>query len=80
MNSTQTTYRKRATGVSFDGPFADQNRYGDEFPYWTVCLVDDEGEEAGASYTCHSYSKGFNLATKIANDRRVELIVDASPA
>jgi len=72
-------YRK-ATGVHFDGPYADQDKHGDEFPYWTVSLIDDDGEPVGTVYTVHSYSKADALASKIARDRRVELVCDASPA
>lgn len=66
--------------VIFDGPYPEQDRWGDEFPTWIVFAGDEEGEPTGTTYTCHSYSKADALARKMASDRKLELVIDASPA
>jgi hypothetical protein len=67
--------------VNFDGPFPAQNQWGDEYPYWTVCIADGEsGEPIGKVYTCHSHQGALNLAKKMAADRRLELVEEALTA
>lgn len=70
----------KATCIVCDGPYAEQDRWGDEFPYWVVFAADDEGEPAGTVYECHSFEKAQNLTRKMATDRRLEIVNDASPA
>jgi hypothetical protein len=63
--------------VVFDGPYADQDRYGEEVPVWSVSLEDENGN-ALKVYTVRSYGAGDALAGKIARDRRIEFVREAS--
>ena len=76
MNATYT----KATHVFCDGPITGGCDENDEFPIWTVCLMDDNGDEAGTVYTCYSRSKAQELGRKIARDRRVELVDETTYA
>ncbi len=66
--------------VIFDGPYPEQDKWGDEFPTWIVFAADEEGEPTGTTYTLHSFRKAEALAEKMAADRKLELVIDASPA
>jgi len=75
-----TTTRTRPTCVIADGPYAEANRYGDEFPVWYVYVADDDGEALGKVYTCKTQSRAQGLAAAIARDRRLEYVNEAGPA
>lgn len=70
----------KATCVYFDGPQASQDRDGEEVPVWYVGTQDDEGEDVGKVYECSSYAAGYELANKMARDKRLELVVEAQQA
>ncbi len=67
-------------GVFFDGPEPQQNADGDEIPTWCVYVGDEEAEPAGTVYTCFSFGFAQDLANRMARDRRLELIQDATTA
>jgi hypothetical protein len=67
-------------GVFFDGPQADRNHEGDEIPVWSVYVGDEEAEPVGQVYLCHDYKAADALARRMAADRRLEFIHEASPA
>ena len=67
-------------GVFFDGPQSDQNHDGDEIPVWLVYVGDEEGIPVDQVYRCFSFGCAESLAQRIADDRGIELIVDAMPA
>ena len=55
------------------------NRDGDEFPEWTVAIVDEDGETVGKFYRVRSYAGAIDLGQKMARDRRLPLDIDAGP-
>ena len=67
-------------GIFFDGPQSDQNRDGDEIPVWLVYVGDEEAEPTGTVYKFHNFKAAEQLANKMAADRRLDLIHEASPA
>ena len=67
-------------GIFFDGPQPDTNAEGDEIPVWVVYVGDDEAEPVGTIYHAYSYNKGQHLAHRMAQDRRLELVDDATAA
>ena len=67
-------------GVFFDGPQSDQNQDGDEVPVWCVYIGDEEAEPVGTVYRCHNFTAAEQLAKRMSQDRRLELIHEASPA
>lgn len=76
----QIANRQIATCVICDGPYAEQDKWGDEFPTWVVAVSDEDGEPVGKTYTCFSFEKAQGLARNIARDRKLEFVNDASPA
>jgi hypothetical protein len=72
--------RRKAVCVLFDGPEPDVNRDGDEVPVWTVCAADEDGDPIGTVYSIYSFSRAEALAQKMADDRRLEYVCDASRA
>jgi hypothetical protein len=52
---------------------------GCEFPVWGVSICDTHDDEL-KGYTVNSFSKALSLGQKIATDRRLELVNDATPA
>jgi hypothetical protein len=67
-------------GVFFDGPQSDRNRDGDEIPSWCVYVGDEEAAPVGKVYWFHDYPSADALARRMARDRRLEFIHEASPA
>ena len=67
-------------GVYFDGPQSDQNHDGDEIPVWFVYVGDEEAEPTDTVYKCHNFKSAEELAQRMAHDRRLELIHEATPA
>ena len=67
-------------GVYFDGPQADTNADGDEVPAWCVYVGDEEAEPVNRVYWCWTYELALDLAQRMARDRRLELIHDATTA
>jgi hypothetical protein len=85
MNSKQFQLSETAPagpwrGVFFDGPQPDQNADGDEIPVWLVYEGDEEAEPIGDVHTCHDFTAAERLAQRIARDRRLELIHEATTA
>lgn len=72
--------RRQAVAVSCDGPFADQNQDGDEIPCWVVCVIDEDGDPCGKVYQCGSLAGARNLAARMAEDRKLELVDDSMSA
>ncbi len=70
----------KAVAVVVEGPFSEQDRWGDEFPTWAVAAVDDDGETVGKHYTVWSFDKAMDLGRRMANDRRLSFQSEASPA
>lgn len=65
--------------VCFSGPEPVQNRDGDEIPVWCVQIMLNDDEELKC-YTVHSFERAHTLGLKIAADRNIEFVNDASPA
>ncbi len=79
--STTGLYR----AVYFDGPSADLDREGEggqcgTHPVWVVYVGDDEAEPTGAIYKCRNYAEADRLARRLAHDRGLDLIHEATPA
>jgi len=67
----------------FDGPFSDggeSTHDGDERPFWTIKVAVDMDAEAKYAYKIWSFEKATNLANKIAEDQRIEIISSAVSA
>jgi hypothetical protein len=67
-------------GIFFDGPQPDQDNDGEEIPVWSVYVGDEESEPVGTVYKLHHFKSAELLAYQMADDRRLELIHEASPA
>jgi hypothetical protein len=67
------------TFVRVDGPYPYQGHDGDEYPYWTVSLCNDDDEDL-KTYEVRNFDRAFELGRKIAQDRRIELVNEGSPA
>ncbi len=65
--------------VSVDGPYANADEEW-EWPEWTVLVTDDDGNEHSKVYICRTLEAAISLGEKMARDRRLELVVDASRA
>jgi hypothetical protein len=66
--------------VYFDGPQSDQDQDGEEIPAWVVYVGDEEAEPVSQVYTLHHFKSAELLAYRIAEDRRLDLIHEATPA
>ena len=66
--------------VYFDGPQPEQNKDGDEIPVWVVYVGDDEAEPTDRIYHCHDFTEAEQLAQRMAKDRRLDLIHEATTA
>jgi hypothetical protein len=66
------------TCVIVDGPYSGgiNELTGDEVPRWVVALCDDNGDEV-RTFTIASYEGAMELGKQIANDRRIELVIEA---
>ena len=89
MTATQAQFRNRLAetadpgpwrGVYFDGPQPDRNADGDEVPVWCVYVGDEEAEPVNRIYWLWSYELALDLAQRMARDRRLELIHEATTA
>jgi len=67
-------------GIFFDGPQPDQDHEGEEIPVWIVYVGDEEAEPVGTVYQVHNFARAQALAERIAQDRRLELIHEATTA
>lgn len=67
-------------GVFFDGPQPDQDREGEEIPVWVVYVGDQDAEPIGTVYRCHDFKVAEALAQRVARDRQLELIHEATTA
>ena len=67
-------------GIFFDGPQSDRNHEGDEIPVWVVYVGDKEAEPTDTVYKLHSFTAAEQLAKRMSQDRRLDLIHEASPA
>jgi hypothetical protein len=74
--STAGNYR----AVYFDGPQSDCDAEGEEIPAWVVYVGDADAEPVAQVYTCHDFNSAEQLAKRMATDRRLDLIHEASPA
>jgi hypothetical protein len=66
--------------VYFDGPQSDQDAEGEEIPAWVVYVGDEAAEPTGQIYTLHHFKSAELLAYRMAEDRRLDLIHEATPA
>ena len=89
MTATQAQFRNDLaetanTGpwraIFFDGPQADHNADGDEVPVWCVYVGDEEAEPVSTVYHVYDFARAQALAERIAQDRRLELIHEATTA
>ena len=70
----------RPAYVAVDGPFPSQDpRTGDEVPEYSVTLFTAQDRPL-RSYHPRGYARACALALDIARDRRLQLVIDASPA
>ena len=71
----------RPVCVLLDGPDSGgiDERTGDEFPEWTVCAADGDGNPIGRVYRPRSYATARRVALDMARDRRLELVDDSTP-
>ena len=67
-------------GVFFDGPQSDQDREGEEIPVWVVYVGDQHAEPVGTVYHCHDFKAAETLAKRMAKDRQLELVHEATTA
>lgn len=69
------------TTVFVDGPFPNANRYSDwdEYPEWVVGTMDADGNESRKIYRYRTYDAAVELGQKMAHDRELELLDEASP-
>ena len=66
--------------VFFDGPQSDRDQDGEEIPAWVVYVGDADAEPTGRIYTLHHFASAELLAHRMAEDRRLDLIHEATPA
>ena len=66
--------------VYFDGPQSDRDQEGEEVPAWVVYVGDEDADPIGQVYTLHHFQSAELLAQRMAEDRRLDLIHEASPA
>jgi hypothetical protein len=66
--------------VYFDGPQSDRGPNGEEIPAWVVYVGDDEAEPVSTVHTLHHFKSAELLAYRMAEDRRLDLIQEATPA
>lgn len=71
----------KATCILVDGPFpnASARSEWDEFPEWTVCKMDDQGNEGQVSFY-RSYNVACNAGEGLSEENGLELIIEAQPA
>ena len=74
--STTGLYR----AVYFDGPSADLDPEGEEIPVWVVYVGDDEAEPVSHLQHFRSFEIAEQVARRIAHDRGLDLIHEATPA
>jgi hypothetical protein len=69
--------------VYFDGPMPDPNANGGQSgtdPVWVVYVGDEDADPVGRVYTLHHFKSAELLAYRMAEDRRLDLIHEATPA
>ena len=66
--------------VYFDGPQPDRDAEGEEIPAWVVYVGDEDADPVGQVYTCHNFTSAEALAKRMAADRRLDLIHEATTA
>ncbi|MEI8291749.1 MAG: hypothetical protein WCH99_19960 [Verrucomicrobiota bacterium] len=69
--------------VYFDGPHAALDATGGQSGTdlaWTVYVGDADAEPVGQIYTLHHFKSAELLAQRMAEDRRLDLIHEATPA
>lgn len=59
--------------IDAQGPESGGVNENGEFPVWTVCECDEDGDPVGTVYTCHSRGAAQRLAEKMADDRDLVL-------
>jgi hypothetical protein len=66
--------------VYFDGPQSARDAEGEEIPAWIVYVGDEDAEPVGQVYTLHHFQSAELLAHRMAEDRRLDLIHEATTA
>jgi hypothetical protein len=66
-------------GVFFDGPQSDTNADSDEIPVWCVYVGNEAAKPIQSVHWLWSFDLAKDLAQRMARDRNLELIQDASP-
>ncbi len=67
-------------GVFFDGPQPDQDHEGEEVPVWIVYVGTEDADPIGTVYHVYNFARAQALAERIAKDRNLELIHEATTA
>ena len=67
-------------GVFLDGPQPERDHEGEEIPVWVVYVGDEEAEPTGTIYHVYNFTRAQALAHRMAGDRRLELINEATTA
>ena len=67
-------------GVFFEGPRPGRDADGEEVPVWVVYVGDKEAKPVGRVYRCYSFSLAEGLARRMAKDRGLELVHEATAA
>ena len=76
LPASQTAWQ----GVFFDGPEPDQDRDGDEIPVWHVFVGTQDAQPISTVYRVFSFTKAQSLAQAMSQDRRLQLVAEATTA
>ncbi len=80
-NTAASTLDPQPThAVFFDGPQPDQDHEGEEIPVWIVYVGTEDAEPIGTVYHVYNFARAQALAERIAKDRQLELIHEATTA
>lgn len=67
---------ERPEYITVDGPFPQQDRYGEEYPVWTVTLCDADDCDI-TSHDFHSLEEANENGEEIARRLKIECASDA---
>ena len=67
------------TCVFVGGPYPNASRWTDweEFPEWTVCLMNDLGDEFDPILRYGSYDEACSKGDEMSREMRLELVIEA---
>lgn len=61
------------------GPHSAFNRENDEYPQWYISVAEDMDAEPDSHYKVNDFQKALQLAIKICDDRKIELVNNCTP-